>query len=65
MLIEIKRNYNLKKILKEKGIKQYELARAVGIDESLISRHIIGARELQNETKEKIANILGVKKEEI
>ena len=35
-MLEIKRNTNLKKILIDKGIKQYEVANVLGIDESTI-----------------------------
>ena len=59
----LKKNIKLKLICIEKGVKQYELARFLGIDESLISKHINGARELSEENKNKVAEFLKVKKE--
>ncbi len=64
-MLEIKRNINLKKILIDRGIKQYEIANVLGIDESLISKHINGARELREEIKEKLAKLINIKKEDI
>lgn len=65
MNIELGKNLYLKNLIKRKGFREYEIARLIGVDESLISKHITGARELNEERKEKIAKILNVKKEDI
>jgi plasmid maintenance system antidote protein VapI len=65
MNLEIKRNYQLKEMIKRKGWRQYEIAKIAGFDEALLSRHINGSRELTDENKEKLAKILEVKKEDI
>ena len=65
MNTELGKNLFLKELIKRRGFRQYEIARLIGIDESLISKHITGARELNNERKERIAKILNVGKEDI
>ena len=61
----LKKNIRLKVACIEKGIKQYELARFLGIDESLISKHINGIRELSEENINKATEFLRVNKENI
>lgn len=65
MNLEIKRNYLLKEMIKRKGWRQYEIAKMAGFDEALLFRHINGSRELTEENKEKLAEILKIKKEDI
>ena len=48
----------LSKLLKEKGIKQREIAEMLGVDEVNISRYIHGTRIPRNETACKIAELL-------
>lgn len=55
----------LKEILIEKNITQRELAKKVGITESAVSRFINKNRIPTGENMLKIANILGVKVEEL
>ena len=61
----LKKNIKLKVACIEKRIKQYELARLLGIDESLISKHINGVRELSEENINKAAEFLKVNKKSI
>lgn len=63
--IELGKKLWLKELIRVRGLKQYEVAKLISVDESLISKHINGARELSEENKEKVAKILGVKKEYI
>ena len=63
--MELEKKLWLKDLIRKKGFRQYEVARLMGIHECLISRHIIGARDLSDKNKEKLARILNVKKEDI
>ena len=65
MIIEIKRNMNLKKLIKQAGVKQYEVAATLGIDESLLSKYIWGARKMPEDAINKLAELLEVNKSEI
>jgi len=65
MNIELGKNLFLKELIKRRGFRQYEIARLLGVHESLLSKYVIGARKLNEERKEKLAKILNVKKEDI
>jgi len=65
MNTELGKKLWLKELIRRRGFRQYEIARLISVDESLISKHITGARELNDENKEKVAKILNVKKEDI
>jgi len=64
-MLKCKKNYNLKKILIDKEIRQYELVNAIRINKTLISKHINGEGLISPENIEKIAKLLRIKKEEI
>ncbi len=59
------KNLFLKELILRRGYRQYEVARMAGIPETILSRYIIGARDLSDERKQKLAEILGVEKEDI
>ena len=61
----LKKNIKLKVACIEKGIKIYELADAIGVSDSLMSKVIAGMRNLDEDKKEKIAIKLDKTKEEI
>jgi transcriptional regulator with XRE-family HTH domain len=50
---------NLKLCILQSGIRQNQLAQAVGIDESLLSKIINGFRESNSEQRKRIAHFLG------
>ncbi len=51
---------NLKKALVDKGMKQRELAKAVGISYHTVSHYAIGDKTPGRATMAKIADVLGV-----
>ena len=55
----------LKEVIKEKNISQRELADKVGLTEAAISRFISENRIPTGENMLKIANVLGVKVEDL
>lgn len=65
MSIELGKKLWLQELIKRKGFRQYEIAKLLGINESLFSKYVIGAREINEERKEKLAKILNVKKEDV
>lgn len=62
---ELEKRLFLKELILRRGYRQYEVARKIGMNETLLSRYIIGARGLSDERKEKIAKLLNVRKEDI
>lgn len=54
---------NLKLHMWQSGIHQNRLARAIGIDESLLSRIVNGYRQPSAETKRRIARFFAVDEE--
>lgn len=50
---------NLKLQLWKTGIRQYRLAKMLGMDESVLSRIINGLREPNEELRTRIATVLG------
>ncbi|MDD5601321.1 MAG: helix-turn-helix transcriptional regulator [Actinomycetota bacterium] len=59
------KNLFLKELIMRRGYRQYEVARMAGIHPTLLSDYIIGARDISDERKQKLAEILGVDKEDI
>lgn len=57
---EVNVNYNILTILKEKTMKQTELANALGVDKSYVNRIVRGKQKPTNEIMIKIAQKLGV-----
>jgi transcriptional regulator with XRE-family HTH domain len=47
-------------VLTERGIKQVELARLIGIDRSTLSLYVNGWKEPSEHIKEEIARVLGL-----
>ncbi len=59
------KNLFLKELILRRGYRQYEVANMVGMHPTLLSDYIIGARDISDERKEKLAEVLGVAKEDI
>ena len=59
------KNLFLKELIFRRGYRQYEVARMAGIPENILSRYIIGARDLSDDRKQKLAEVLGVAKDDI
>jgi len=63
--MELEKNLYLKELIKRRGFRQYEIAKLIGVHDSLISKYILNGQGLSDERKEKLAKILNVKKEDI
>ena len=63
--MELGKNLFLKDLIKRKGFRQYEIAKLIGVHDSLISKYILNGQGLKDERKEKLAKILNVRKEDI
>jgi len=55
---EVNVNYNILTLLKEKTMKQTELANALGVDKSYVNRIVRGRQKPTNEIMIRIARIL-------
>lgn len=55
---EVNVNHNILALLKEKTMKQTELANALGVDKSYVNRIVRGKQKPTNEIMIKIARIL-------
>lgn len=56
---------NLKRLMKEKGITQHELARRTGVSQSAICFYCIGSREPKIAIVKVLADSLGVTVDEL
>ena len=58
-------NYRLKAKIVEKYGKQWVFAKVLGIDETIVSRIVTGARELSKDEQNRWAEVLQCKPEKI